>query len=199
MRRAISTLIIGALVQGANAWKQSIDLRRRFVVNSVCSALPLLACPPAALASKFPQHVEDLDRAVLLADVGAVQAALRVLGLPAEESAALTMMKHTGTAEEHNVVSSYRVAAASTKVSVSLPSHPMTSAHYVRILWLRNAATGGLLAVRELKPYARGEVKHAMCALLLALPLVTHTLPLHLHGWPIRCHAVHSQGPGANP
>ena len=47
------------------------------------STLPLLACPPAALASKFPQHVEDLDRSPL---GGPEQFKLRFsLGLPAEE------------------------------------------------------------------------------------------------------------------
>ena len=103
--------------------------------------------PFPASASKFPQHVEDLDRAVIRRDVDAVRDALRVLGLPADDVA----VRQTMVRAVVDTAVSVRSAATSTKVSVSLGSPPTEKEHYVRYIWLRNEATGGLLAVRDLK------------------------------------------------
>ncbi len=149
MLRAISIL---AYILGAASLRVDVPLTRRACVSATTAAA-LAATSKPAYASKFPQHVEDLDRAAQAKDLRGVRAALRVLGLPDDEETAGIAIEHTGNPEKHAIqASEVRHGLSSDKVTLSMPAHPSKPDHFIRFMWLRNSETGGLLAVHEYKP-----------------------------------------------
>ena len=104
-------------------------------------------------ASKFPQHVEDLDRAAASGDTSAVQAALRTLGLRSDLQAAARAIDHTGDGAKLRPQALTQASKlASTKLSVGVAGALNSPDDPIRYIWLRNAETGGLVTVRELGP-----------------------------------------------
>ena len=94
--------------------------RRTAVAVAISGAA--IGKPQTAAASKFPQHVEDLDRAASAKDVPATQAALRTLGLTDSAEQAKIVIEHTGDASKlRPAVSKIQQALTSTKITVTVP------------------------------------------------------------------------------
>ena len=130
---------------------------RRTIIGTSGLAVASGFSKPAA-ASKFPQHVEDLDKAAAARDIGATRAALKILGLPDDEVSAATAISPTGDISKlRPKVQNVQSALTSFKVTIAAP--PAESDYEVKIMWLRNPVGGGLVAVREFK--AKGGVREA--------------------------------------
>ena len=130
----------------------------RALTASSCAQVSLAALP--AHASKFPQHVEDLDRAAASGDVGAVQRALQVLALPSDEAAALRAIKPIGdSAALSPKVNAVSEKVSSFKVSVSAPRN-----ENVLYMWLARTDTGGLVGVQQIAPAPGGGTASATFA-----------------------------------
>ena len=125
-------------------------IHRRAVLGRALTAstcLPIGFAAPAQ-ASKFPQHVEDLDRAATSGDANAVQLALRVLALPSDEATARRAIKSIGDAAALSPkTDAVSEKISSFKVSVSAPGNDN-----VLYMWLARADTGGLVGVKEVAP-----------------------------------------------
>jgi desulfoferrodoxin (superoxide reductase-like protein) len=136
--------------------RAEVPLTRRTFTSAATAATAtavLTGSPRAALASKFPQHVEDLDRAARAGDGAAVRTALRTLGIPSDDQAVAITLKPVGDAGMHVInCGTISKGLSSAKIPLSMEMHPMQPEHFVRFMWLRNNDTGGLVAVRELKP-----------------------------------------------
>ena len=125
-------------------------IHRRAVLGRALTAstcLPIGFAAPAQ-ASKFPQHVEDLDRAATSGDANAVQLALRVLALPSDEATARRAIKSIGDA----AALSPRTDAVSEKISSFKVSVSAPGNDNVLYMWLARADTGGLVGVKEVAP-----------------------------------------------
>lgn len=126
-------------------------LHRRTLMGRALTALTCPAVGFAALpaqASKFPQHVEDLDRAATSGDSHAVQLALRVLALPSDEATAQLAIEPIGDATTLSPkTDAVNERISSFKVSVSAPGNDN-----VVYMWLARADTGGLVGVKQVAP-----------------------------------------------
>ena len=121
-----------------------------------------------------------------------MRAALRVLGLPDDAAAASVAISHTGDARAlRPAVSDVQTALTSFKLTVTLPSADASAARdpgdFIRYMWLRNSATGGLVTVREFKPASKGSVAEAprLAASVpkgLGIERVTPCVYCELHG-----------------
>ena len=97
------------------------------------------------------KFVANFDAALSTGDPGAVADALKVLNLPSDEKAVAAALKPTGGPEGHTAaVVASTSGLLSSKVTVRVQEACMTPKHYVRLLWLKDATTGKVLAVREL-------------------------------------------------
>jgi uncharacterized membrane protein YgcG len=116
-----------------SAASTSAATRRSVLLSSAALAS---TCAQPASASKFPQHVEDLDRAVAAGNVQAVQDALRTLGLRADEQAAAVAIQPTGDASQLRPIAiSQATKLSSIKLSVGCPDAARTADDFVRYVW----------------------------------------------------------------
>ena len=106
------------------------------------------AAPLAASASKMPSHVEDLDLAVSKRDPSATSAALKVLGLPADQPSRL--WEHGDASDNLTPSCSTTTNNFSAKVTCSVKK-PNTDDDFVRFMWLSDVDSGSFISARELK------------------------------------------------
>ena len=125
---------------------------RRAALAAAAAAAISTTTPLPAFASKFPQHVEDFDRASRARDAAAIRVALKTLDVPVDESNVAVALDHTGDAAKlRPIVTSVKEALSSYKLTVAVPG-ATPDGGFIRIVWLRNSETGGLVTVREFKP-----------------------------------------------
>ena len=119
---------------------------RRALMGSAASAIVGTGIIPPAYASKFPEHLENLDRAAASSSVSAVQQALKTLGLPPDEANARRVIHKSGDEEALTPSATARKGASSFKVTINVPR----SDFQIKYMWLAKTDGGGL-AVKEFK------------------------------------------------
>ena len=132
-----------------NGLRLHTTITRRSAILGTGLASTILRPQPAA-ASKFPQHVEDLDKAARSKDVPATRDALKTLALPCDEASAAAAISPVGDLSllRPSVVK-VNAGLSSFKVTVAAPAP--TDDYTIKIMWLRNPEGGGLVGVREFK------------------------------------------------
>lgn len=143
-----------AVLAAALAFTGPVTSRRAVLSSAAAAAIASPALP--AFASKFPEHVQDLDKAATSKDVAAVQKALKTLALPSDEATAKRVFTPTGDAKKLTATANFQLKVSSAKVQVSVPE----SDAVVKYVWLATE-DGTHLAVREVKA---GEAPGLACS-----------------------------------
>ena len=140
------------LVTCANALRvppQTSSTRRAALAAAAAAAISTTT-PLPAFASKFPQHVEDFDRASRARDAAAIRVALKTLDVPVDESNVAVALDHT--TRPSCVLLCERQRSVVVLQIDGRGTGRTPDGGFIRIVWLRNSETGGLVTVREFKP-----------------------------------------------
>lgn len=135
-------------------------LNRRSAVSTAVVAVSVFSARPAGaiLPEVVPgtqtqglgQFVKLLERGRAAKDVDQIRVALSSLKLASDDDAVGRVINHAGSAAGHTATATYRTAATSTKVTVSVDGAVMTPEQYVKLIWIKEAESGKVLAVRDL-------------------------------------------------
>ena len=144
-----AAFLIFALAQSASALRVASIRRRGVLTAAAAAATSSLAAAPAH-ASQMPAHVQDLDFAVSARDPAATAAAMKVLALDYSNPSALWERKDDVDAATHTPTVSSRLASLSAKITFEVAA-TQSPDDFAKFMWISDAASGKLMAVRELK------------------------------------------------
>jgi len=96
------------------------------------------------------QFVKLLEGGRAGKDVDKIRVALSSLKLASDEEAVSRVINHAGTAAGHTATATYRTAVTSTKVTVTIDGAAMKPDDYIKLMWIKDAESGQVIAVRDL-------------------------------------------------
>ena len=163
MKNLLRSSLLAILLGAADSLRvPTICCRRSFALAAAAALAPSpsFATPPTFKAGKqrqgLGQFAKKFNTAVIAGDVEEVQKALKLFDMAVDEETAQIAIASSklpvSSIESSNlpVIVEARSGLTSAKLTMRVKGASMTSDHFIKLLWLRDADTKNLITVREL-------------------------------------------------